>query len=184
MVCCVAEAWPGVESIYTFSTDKDNERAMYHLERNDPTLHGIDISWPLPSASVLRQVVNALSSHFLKIERVNFVEPGVDKSESFVEWSDSETMSNELLITALRENTSIKEICVETWNMDFKKDMIDIVHHSRQLESLTFRSYKICKERLDALMKHPSLHRLFFENCEYYTVATAMFVEALKGCTI
>jgi hypothetical protein len=51
-------------------------------------------------------------------------------SESFVEWSDSKTMSNKLLITALRENTSITDIHVKMWEPNFFTDMIDIMQHS------------------------------------------------------
>ena len=77
---------------------------------------------------------------------------------------------------------SITDIRVkEMSDSSFDDHIIEILHHSQQLESLSFKFCSISNEMAAALMKQLSIQRLFFNDCHISEEVAAIFVEALQG---
>ena len=109
-------------------------------KKNDPDLTAVRLGWPLPSESVLRDVLNAIASHST-IERVDIV---MGEYHILPWWSGKETLILELLKSALAENTSIMDIRVKERTDSIIDDhIIEILQHCQQLESLSFKVHYI-----------------------------------------
>jgi hypothetical protein len=148
------------------------------LKKNDPDLMAVRLGWPLPSESVLGDVLNAIASHST-IERVDIV---MGEYHILPWWSGKETLILELLKSALAENTSIMDIHVKERTDSIIDDhIIEILQHCRQLESLSFKDRYISEEMAAALMKQLCIQRLFFTDCDISEQVAAIFVEALEG---
>ena len=134
---CVADQWPERESIYTqdllwsFEKNKDRERALYRFENNDPDLKAIQIGWPLPSESVLREVVNLITSHST-IERVEFIQgESIESEYNVLPWCiGKERATVELMKSTLGANTSITDIHGKFVNAFLEDHILEIVQDS------------------------------------------------------
>jgi Ankyrin repeat len=179
VVRCVSNEWSCYESMHerVYNFPQSTERALYRLQKNDAELTHIRIGWPLPSESVLRDVVEAIASNST-IERIDFV---AGEYDILPWWQGEEDTRIELLKSALAANTSIMDIRVKVSDAIFDNHMIEIVQSSRQLRSLLIRNGYTSGEMAAKMMRELSIERLSFQDGCIREEVAEIIVEALKG---
>ena len=131
----------------------------------------------MPSESVLEEVVEKIFSN-LTIERVENVE---GEFNILPWWNGRESYIIALLKSAVVRNTTIKDIHVKSQGAPVNNQVVEIVNHSQQLQSINFKFCQIMKELVAHMMMQLSIKQLIFMDCSITEDIAAVFVEALKG---